>query len=99
MITAPTLEHTEHLGALSRACRERTARVAVVGLGYVGLPMAIAFAEAGFPTVGIEADAGRCELLNGGRSYISDLDDGRLRAAIEGGGFQASSDPALLRDA
>ncbi len=48
-------------------------KIAVIGLGYVGLPLAMVFAEAGVEVVGIEASAQRCEQVNGGHSYIQDV--------------------------
>ncbi|MCU0504922.1 MAG: nucleotide sugar dehydrogenase, partial [Chloroflexi bacterium] len=58
-------------------------RVAIVGLGYVGLPLALAFAEAGCDVVGIDASAGRVADLGAGRSPIDDIPDARLRAALD----------------
>ena len=55
-------------------------KVGIVGLGYVGLPLAVAFAEAGQDVVGVEVDRGRVETLRQGRSYIEDVPDDRLRA-------------------
>jgi UDP-N-acetyl-D-glucosamine dehydrogenase len=57
-------------------------RVAIVGLGYVGLPLALAFAEAGCAVVGIDASAARVADLSAGRSPIDDIGDDRLRAAL-----------------
>jgi len=77
----------------------RTARVAVIGLGYVGLPMAVAFARSGFPVVGIDVDPERCEALTSGRSYIEDLQDAELRTALQSGRLRASTDPDVLAEA
>jgi UDP-N-acetyl-D-glucosamine dehydrogenase len=60
-------------------------RVAVIGLGYVGLPLAISFVEAGLQVDGIDAYAGRVEELNAGSSPIDDITDERLVAALAGG--------------
>ncbi len=54
---------------------DRGAVVGVVGLGYVGLPVATAFAEAGFRVLGVDSDADRVSSIQGGRSYIPDVDD------------------------
>ena len=59
-------------------------RIAIVGLGYVGLPLAIAFAEAGLDVEGIDAHAPRVAELAAGRSPIDDVSDDRLRAALDG---------------
>jgi UDP-N-acetyl-D-glucosamine dehydrogenase len=61
---------------------ERTVRVGVVGLGYVGLPLAVELAGAGFRTTGLDVDVGRVEMVNGGCSYVPDVlasDLARLR--------------------
>jgi UDP-N-acetyl-D-glucosamine dehydrogenase len=78
---------------LLRRIHDRTARVVIVGQGYVGLPVAMRAVEMGFPVVGLEASAARANALSAGRSYVSDVPDGQLRAALEGG-YRAVSDPA-----
>jgi UDP-N-acetyl-D-glucosamine dehydrogenase len=60
-------------------------RIAIIGLGYVGLPLAIAFVEAGLEVEGIDANAGRVEELAAGRSPIDDITDERLAAALATG--------------
>src|SRR5512146_2504872 len=63
-------------------------RIAVIGLGYVGLPLALAFAEAGRDVDGVDASASRVIELRDGRSPIDDIDDARLRAALASGRFR-----------
>jgi UDP-N-acetyl-D-glucosamine dehydrogenase len=58
-------------------------RIGIVGLGYVGLPLAVAFAEAGCEVVGIDVDAGKVAALGQGRSHVEDIPDARLAAALE----------------
>ncbi|HSH05939.1 MAG TPA: nucleotide sugar dehydrogenase [Anaerolineae bacterium] len=58
----------------------RQARLAVVGLGYVGLPLAVAFAEAGFHVTGIDTDPHKVDLLQAGQSYIEDVAETRIAA-------------------
>jgi UDP-N-acetyl-D-glucosamine dehydrogenase len=58
-------------------------RIGIVGLGYVGLPLAVAFAEAGCDVVGLDVDPGRINALRGGRSHVEDIPDTRLQAALE----------------
>jgi UDP-N-acetyl-D-glucosamine dehydrogenase len=53
--------------------QDRTARIGIVGLGYVGLPTAVAYADAGFEVVGIDMDAQRCSAVMAGESYIEDV--------------------------
>jgi UDP-N-acetyl-D-glucosamine dehydrogenase len=69
-------------------------RLAIIGLGYVGLPLALAFVEEGLDVVGVDADPGRVEGLCAGRSPIDDVDDARLQAALARG-FRAV-DPAAV---
>ena len=61
----------------------RQAKVGVVGLGYVGLPLAVAFAEHGFKVTGIDIDAGRIASLKKGENYIPDLDDAKVAELVK----------------
>ncbi|MBA2261768.1 MAG: nucleotide sugar dehydrogenase [Solirubrobacterales bacterium] len=90
---------TREAGVLSAAgFRERIAtrdlRIGIVGLGYAGLPLALAFAEAGFPVVGIDLNEERVAAVNAGRSYLVDVPDGRYADA--GGRLSATSDFAVV---
>jgi UDP-N-acetyl-D-glucosamine dehydrogenase len=69
-------------------------KIGIVGLGYVGLPLAVAFAEAGHEAVGLDADARKVEALNAGRSYIEDIPDDALEAAADR--LQATASPGDL---
>jgi UDP-N-acetyl-D-glucosamine dehydrogenase len=71
-------------------------RLAIVGLGYVGLPLAIAFAEAGHEVVGVDASANRIAELQAGRSPIDDISDERLAAALADGLSVVMPDAAEL---
>jgi UDP-N-acetyl-D-glucosamine dehydrogenase len=83
------------LGRIER----REARVAVVGLGYVGLPLAVAFAEAGFCVTALEVDEERCRALNQGESYVRDVEGSRVAAVVEAGRLQGTMDACDLRAA
>jgi UDP-N-acetyl-D-glucosamine dehydrogenase len=76
--------------------RNRTLTVGVVGLGYVGLPLVIGFAEAGYLTVGFDVDGERVAGLNRGESHIDDVAGGRVAAMRAAGRFVASDLPADL---
>jgi UDP-N-acetyl-D-glucosamine dehydrogenase len=78
---------------------DRDAQVAVVGLGYVGLPLAVAFAEAGFSVVGIDVDANKVRLLNQGISYVEDVASGQVAPLIESGLLKASTEYEALANA
>ena len=69
-------------------------KIGIVGLGYVGLPLAVAFAEAGHEVVGLDTDPRKIEALNAGRSYIEDIPDETL--APLGGRLAASTEYARL---
>ncbi len=70
---------------LEERIRLRRATVGVVGLGYVGLPLAVEFARAGFPVVGIDLDRRRVEAVASGHSYIGDVPSTDLAAVVEAG--------------
>jgi UDP-N-acetyl-D-glucosamine dehydrogenase len=76
--------------------RTRSARVGVIGLGYVGLPLAVEFARAGFTVTGFDVDASKIALINGGRSYIPDVPEADLAAQVRGGKLSATTDMAQL---
>lgn len=71
----------------------RTARVLIVGQGYVGLPVAMRAVDVGFEVVGLEVAPERAAALQSGRSYVADVPDAQLRAALDAG-YRAVSDPA-----
>jgi len=66
--------------------------VAIIGLGYVGLPISLRFAEVGVPVLGLDVDPVKVDTLNAGESYIKHIPADTIAAAIKGGGFEASTD-------
>jgi UDP-N-acetyl-D-glucosamine dehydrogenase len=74
----------------------RSAIVSVVGLGYAGLPLAVAFARAGFRVVGLDTDEARVAQLNGGESYVQDVPSESHSELVSSGRFSATADPAAL---
>ena len=78
--------------ALEQKIKNRTARVGIVGLGYVGLPLAMEFAKAGFSVTGIDAQGAKVEKLNAGESYVQDVPNEELRPLLESGKFRATTD-------
>jgi len=75
---------------------ERRATVAVLGLGYVGLPLALAFARRGFPVLGFDVDAAKVEHINAGRSYIGHIDAAEVRELRFAAAFEATADAGRL---
>jgi UDP-N-acetyl-D-glucosamine dehydrogenase len=84
---------------LAETFENRSATVAVVGQGYVGLPLALAFADAGFEVVGIDVDPERVARLNDGVSYVGDIADDEVREAVASGRFRATDDYAAAAEA
>src|SRR5438445_13876688 len=83
---------------LADRIRNGSARVTVIGQGYVGLPLAVEFARAGFNTTGLDTDLERVIALNAGQSYTPDVDSELLKAFVEAGRYEATSDaPSLER--
>ena len=78
--------------------KTRDARVAVIGLGYVGLPLAVGFARAGFRTLGIDVDPHKVEAINTGRSYIQDVPTVEVAALVNAGSLEATQDYSVLRE-
>lgn len=76
----------------------RSLHVAVIGLGYVGLPLALTFLEAGFYVTGIDIDARKIERLQNGESYIADIASDVLQVAIDTKRLQFTTDYAVLDD-
>ncbi len=74
-----------------------TTRIGVIGLGYVGLPLALAMTEARYEVVGVDIDTDRVEALTQGRSYVNDVDDASVTEALENG-FKPTIEYAALRD-
>jgi len=83
---------------LAEKIRARTARVGVVGLGYVGLPLAVEYAQAGFEVVGIDLSEGKCARVNAGDSYVGDVPSAVLEPLTSSGKLRATTDFAAIRD-
>jgi UDP-N-acetyl-D-glucosamine dehydrogenase len=76
----------------------RAARVGVIGLGYVGLPLALAWAHEGFHVTGIDVDARRVGMCQDGVSWITDISSGDLASMVEQGFLEATTDMSVLAD-
>jgi UDP-N-acetyl-D-glucosamine dehydrogenase len=77
---------------------DRTAVVAVVGLGYVGLPLVVVFGNAGFKVIGIDTDQRKVDQLNKGISYIQDVPTADVKRLVDAGLLTATTDFSALRD-
>jgi UDP-N-acetyl-D-glucosamine dehydrogenase len=81
---------------LAGKIRSRRARVGVVGLGYVGLPLAVEFARAGFDVTGIDLSEEKTRRVNAGDSYIGDIPSSTLAPLVEAGKIRATADFAAV---
>jgi UDP-N-acetyl-D-glucosamine dehydrogenase len=87
-----------YASALVEKCRNRTAVVGILGLGYVGLPLALRFAEAGFRVIGIDVDPVKVDRLGRGESYIRHVPAASIAQARDRG-FRATTDFSAAREA
>lgn len=83
---------------LLKKLENRTASVAVLGMGYVGLPFAAVFAEAGFNVIGIDPDENKVDQLNAGKSYIQDVTTEQVANLVKAGKLKATTDFSVLAD-
>src|SRR5689334_25369461 len=78
-------------GSLRSKIQARTAKIGIVGMGYVGLPLALLFSGEKFPVTGFDVDPKKVEALTAGKSYIVRIEAQDIQAA-RGNGFQATAD-------
>jgi UDP-N-acetyl-D-glucosamine dehydrogenase len=84
--------------SLVERLKGRNARAGVIGLGYVGLPLAVEFAKAGLTVVGIDLDDRKIQAINRGQSYILDVSEADVQTAVKAGRLTATTDFAALAD-
>ena len=84
--------------ALKDRIRSRDAKVGVIGLGYVGLPLAVEFARAGLDVTGFDVDAFKVAEINAGRSYIRDVSEEHVSESVKAGRLRATTDMAGLAE-
>jgi UDP-N-acetyl-D-glucosamine dehydrogenase len=82
---------------LLKSLHDHTAKIGILGLGYVGLPLAVAFGEAGFNVTGIDPDPRKVNALNQGESYIQDVSDKQIAHLLKSGMLAATTDFSALR--
>lgn len=80
------------MSAFCEKMRNKSARLCVVGLGYVGLPLAAAMAQAGFSVTGLDVSERKVAAVNAGRNYIGDIDDDVLKECVQSGRLTATTD-------
>jgi UDP-N-acetyl-D-glucosamine dehydrogenase len=94
-MSKPTATET----ALITKAADRSAVFGVVGLGYVGLPLAVEIADAGYKVIGFDVKRGVADTVNAGRSHIQDVPSERLAPLVKAGRVSATTDPAALAKA
>ncbi len=83
---------------LAHKISSRQARVGIVGLGYVGLPLAVEYAKAGFSVTGIDLSSTKTDLVNAGESYIGDIPTSELAPLVASGKLRATTDFSVIRN-
>jgi len=96
-MTTATLTENSLKVSFKKSVADRAARVGVIGLGYVGLPLLQAFGKAGFPVCGFDIDRKKIDSLRGGESYIGRVPSDWVKEAVQGGRFDATDDFRQLR--
>src|SRR5205807_7013578 len=84
--------------SLDEKIRTRRAKVGIVGLGYVGLPLAVEFAKAGFTVTGIDISEEKTRRVNAGDSYIGDIPSATLAPLVQSGKLRATTDFSVALD-
>ncbi len=95
---AEAAEQSSALDRLRERISKKTARVGVVGLGYVGLPLAVEFARAGFEVVGMDVQQSKVDQFNSGRSYVKDVKDHIFKPLVESGKLRATTDFSAIAE-
>jgi len=83
---------------LIKRFEKKEAKIAVLGLGYVGLPLAVVFAQSGFKVTGIDPIQGKVDSLNQGKSHIPDISDKKIAKLVKSGKFCATTDFSVLKE-
>ena len=89
---------TNYEAQLLAKAQSRTAVLGIVGLGYVGLPLAVELAEAGYRVVGFDVSARVVDGINAGRSHVQDIPTERLAKLVKAGKISATTDLARLKE-
>lgn len=84
--------------SLVKKLKDKNAKIAVLGLGYVGLPLAVVFAEAGFHVTGVDPDKRKIEAIAKGESYIPDVKTESLAKLVKAGKLSATTDFSVLKE-
>ena len=91
-------ERTTSAKQLEEKILSRTAKVGIMGLGYVGLPLAMEFGRSGFNVVGIDPDESKIDQLNKGKSYVRDVPETAISGLVRGGKIKATADVSVIAE-
>jgi UDP-N-acetyl-D-glucosamine dehydrogenase len=91
------MNYTDYLSQLLAKIDAREAHIVIIGMGYVGLPLAVVFAEAGYWVTGIDTDPRKVDALNQGESYVEDIASERIRLLVSERRLSATTDFAVLQ--
>jgi UDP-N-acetyl-D-glucosamine dehydrogenase len=86
-------------GDLLARLKRKDFTAAVIGLGYVGLPLAVEYADAGIHVIGIDSDGAKIRAIRSGKSYVDDVPSETVKAAVDAGFFRVTSDYSALAEA
>jgi UDP-N-acetyl-D-glucosamine dehydrogenase len=89
---------SEHYERLTEKIRNKTARVGVVGLGYVGLPLAVEYAGQGYTVTGIDVQQSKVDMLNAGVSYVQDVPTSTVEPLVNSGKLKAAADFSVVAE-
>lgn len=78
--------------------KRHEAKIGVIGMGYVGLPLLLEFVKENFPTIGFDIDPAKVKELNAGKSYIKHIPSKKIKEAVDKGKFKATADFSLLKE-
>ena len=96
--TAQQTDKSEAFIALSEKIKNKTARVGVVGLGYVGLPLAVEYAKEGYAVTGIDVQQSKVDTLNAGVSYIQDVPTDDVASMVKEGKLKGTADFSVVAE-
>ena len=88
----------DNITKLINKFEDKSAKIGVLGLGYVGLPLAVVFAEAGFQVTGIDPVEGKVDQINQGESYVMDVTSQKVQQLVKDGKLKATTDFAVIRE-
>ena len=90
--------NANHKNNLLKKIQNTDAIIGVIGLGYVGLPLALAYAERGFTVLGFDVDARKIKAIGHGQSYISHIDESKVKQCVKAGRLSATADFSRLSE-